>query len=76
MLKVFCAPARYTQGRNATAEPGPEIAAPGLKGPALIIASRSVVRLLVETWKESLYSTEIRFAVFTADAAGERFLAA
>jgi len=64
MLKVFCAPTRYTQGRNATAQLGAEIAALGLKGPALIIAGRSAIRLLDATWKNSLSEAGIPFTVF------------
>jgi len=49
-LKVFCAPARYTQGPHATVQLGAEIRKLGLEGPALIIAGGSAVRLLSETW--------------------------
>lgn len=51
MLKVFCAPARYTQGPHATQQLGPEIRNLGLEGPALIVAGRSAIRLLSETWQ-------------------------
>ena len=37
-LKVFCAPARYTQGPHATEQLGAEIRNLGLEGPALIVA--------------------------------------
>ena len=52
-LKVFCAPARYTQGPNATAQLGAEIRKLGLEGPALILAGRSAIRRLAETWTET-----------------------
>jgi hypothetical protein len=39
MLSVFCSPSRYTQGKNATAVLGAEIAGLGLSGPALIVSS-------------------------------------
>jgi glycerol dehydrogenase len=48
MLAVFCSPSRYTQGKNATAVLGTEIAGLGLCGPALIVAGRSPIRLLSE----------------------------
>src|SRR3954471_988052 len=64
MLQVFCSPSRYTQGRNATAQLGSEIRNLGLNGPALIIAGRSAVSLLSETWKASLGSAGIPFTTF------------
>ena len=64
MLKVFCAPTRYTQGPNATAQLGGEIAGLGLHGPALIIAGRSAIALLAATWKASLGDAGIPFTVF------------
>ena len=64
MLKVFCAPSRYTQGRNATERLGEEIANLGLEGPALIIAGRSAVSLLSGAWNASLTGAGIPFTVF------------
>jgi hypothetical protein len=49
MLSVFCSPCRYTQGKNATAALGQELTNLGLRGPALIVAGRSAVRLLAAT---------------------------
>ena len=46
MLKVFCAPARYTQGPHATEQLGAEIRNLGLDEPAIIVAGRSAIRLL------------------------------
>ncbi len=54
MLSVFCSPSRYTQGKNATQFLGQEMAALGLVGPALIVASRSAVASLSETWAQTL----------------------
>lgn len=51
MLKVFCSPARYTQGPGATAQLGPEIRNLGLQGPALMVAGRTAIRMLSETWR-------------------------
>jgi glycerol dehydrogenase len=49
MLSVFCSPSRYTQGKNATASLGHEMAGLGLEGPALIVAGRSAISLLSES---------------------------
>jgi glycerol dehydrogenase len=54
MLSVFCSPSRYTQGRGATAALGRELATLGLEGPALLIASKTVIDRLASTWKSSL----------------------
>src|SRR5215813_7445179 len=63
MLAVFSSPSRYTQGKNATAELGKEMKALGLEGPALIIAGRSALKLLSETWKQSLGVASIKHSV-------------
>ena len=62
MLSVFCAPARYTQGRNATASLGQEIVNLGLRGPALIIAGNSAVTQLSEIWRISLGEAGIDYS--------------
>ena len=54
MLTVFCSPSRYTQGRNATLSLGKEMLTLGLRGPALIVAGNSAIRLLSDTWRLSL----------------------
>jgi len=54
MLSVFCSPSRYTQGKNATASLGQEMARLGLEGPALIVAGKSAISLLSETWRSTL----------------------
>jgi glycerol dehydrogenase len=64
MLKVFCAPARYTQGPSATEQLGTEIRALGLEGPAVIVAGRSAIRLLSATWSESFTAVEMRHVIF------------
>ncbi len=63
MLSVFCAPSRYTQGKNATRFLGLEMAAVGLVGPALIVAGRSAVALLSETWARSLPDAGYAFQI-------------
>jgi glycerol dehydrogenase len=54
MLSVFCSPSRYTQGRGATAALGREMVALGLEGPVLLIAGKTVIGRLADTWKLSL----------------------
>lgn len=63
MLSVFCSPARYTQGRNATESLGAEMAKLGLPGPVLIVASRSARRLLEATWRTSLGDSGFSFSI-------------
>jgi glycerol dehydrogenase len=63
MLSVFCSPARYTQGKDATASLGTEMAALGLRGPALVVAGRSAVRLLSPTWQATFGDAGIAHAV-------------
>jgi glycerol dehydrogenase len=63
MLSVFCSPSRYTQGKGATAALGREMAALGLEGPALIVAGKTVVSRLADTWKSSLDEAKLRHAV-------------
>ena len=64
MLKVFCAPTRYTQGVHATERLGAEIGNLGLKGPALIVAGRSAIRLLSETWAGTFRGAGMKYQVF------------
>ena len=62
-IKVFCSPSRYTQGKGATAALGREMSAMGLEGPALIVAGKTVIGRLAETWKASLGEAGLRHAV-------------
>jgi len=64
-LKVLCAPARYTQGPYATEQLGAEIRNLGLEGPALIVAGRSAIRLLSETWGRTFAEAAMGYQVFT-----------
>src|SRR5215472_1004363 len=64
MLKVFCSPTRYTQGPNATEQLGSEIYNLGLEGPALIVAGRSAIRLLSDTWEKTFFDAGMVYAVF------------
>jgi glycerol dehydrogenase len=63
MLSVFCSPSRYTQGKNATVALGAEMIGLGLSGPALIVSSRSPIRLLSDTWKCTLDEAGIEYAI-------------
>jgi glycerol dehydrogenase len=64
MLKVFCAPARYTQGPHATDQLGAEIRNLGLDGPAIIVAGRTAIRLLSDTWKCTFADVGLSHHVF------------
>jgi glycerol dehydrogenase len=64
MLKVFCAPSRYTQGPHATEQLGAEIRNLGLEGPAVVVAGRSAIRLLSETWKKTFAEAGMSHEVF------------
>ena len=61
--KVFCAPARYTQGPNATRQLGAEIRNLGLEGPSLIVAGRSAIRLLSEAWEKTFADVGMTYEV-------------
>ncbi len=63
MLSVFCSPARYVQGRDATSSLGEQIKHLGLAGPALIVASASVTAMLDEQWHEGLTANGIDYCV-------------
>src|SRR5437762_2622128 len=63
MLAVFCSPSRYTQGKNAAAVLGAEMAGLGLIGPALVVGGRSPIRLLSESWKRTFAEASIAYAV-------------
>jgi glycerol dehydrogenase len=64
MLKVFCAPARYTQGPHATEQLGAEIRTLGLEGPAFLVAGSSAIRQLSETWSKTFAAVKMSHAVF------------
>jgi glycerol dehydrogenase len=64
MLKVFCSPARYTQGPHATEQLGAEIRNLGLDGPAIIVAGRTAIHLLHETWNRTFAEVGLNHQVF------------
>src|ERR1700682_1408423 len=64
MLSIFCSPTRYTQGRNATASLGQEMANLGIEGPALIVAGKSAIALLSQAWQRSLSQAGISHSIY------------
>ena len=64
MLKVFCSPARYTQGPDATLQLGPEMRNLGLDGPELIVAGHSAIRLLTDSWARTFADAGMQYSVF------------
>jgi glycerol dehydrogenase len=69
MLSVFCAPARYVQGPDATDSLGQEMAKLGLAGKVLIVAGKSAFKLLRESWESKLAASG--FSVLIEKFAGE-----
>lgn len=63
MLSVFCSPARYIQGRDATHSLGKEITHLGLSGPALIVASDTIAGILNTHWQRGLTDNGIEYTV-------------
>lgn len=63
MLSVFCAPGKYLQGRNATAQLGEEIKKLGLGTQACILAGKSARKHLESVWKDSLSSSGVKYTL-------------
>ncbi|HKM54191.1 MAG TPA: glycerol dehydrogenase [Isosphaeraceae bacterium] len=63
MLTVFTSPSRYTQGKGATSALGHEMTTLGLEGPVLVIAGKTVIGLLTQTWQRSLDEAGLKHAV-------------
>jgi glycerol dehydrogenase len=63
MLSIFCAPARYVQGRDATAALGAEMKKLGLGGTALVVAGRTPARLLAAVWEQTFAEAGIAHAI-------------
>lgn len=63
MISTFCSPARYTQGRDATAVLGREMASLGLTGPLLMVAGRSARRELEATWQSTFGAVAMEFRI-------------
>jgi glycerol dehydrogenase len=64
MLAVFCSPSRYTQGPNSTLSLGKEMATLGLAGPALIVAGKTAISVLTDTWRLSLENAGFAYQVY------------
>ena len=63
MLKVFCAPARYVQGHDATMALASELSRLGIAGKALIIASPTARRALEPVWRETFQAAGLDYAI-------------
>ena len=63
MLSVFCSPARYVQGRDATRNLGIEIDALGLGKRAFLVAGKQAIKHLELTWEEALTEANISYAL-------------
>jgi hypothetical protein len=61
MLSVFCSPSRYMQGGGRPPR-GRDMAALELEDPVLIIAGKTVVSRLAETWQSSLNDAKMPFS--------------
>src|SRR5262245_5142995 len=64
MLSIFCAPARYVQGRDATAALGSEMKKLGLEGTALVVAGRTPAKLLAGAWERTFAASGIAHSVY------------
>jgi glycerol dehydrogenase len=63
MRKVFTAPARYVQGRDALSKIGEELEALGIEGKALVIASKHSEKATAQKWSDSLKRAQIKWEV-------------
>lgn len=63
MLSIFCAPARYVQGRDATSSLGAEIKKLSLGDKAFVIAGPSAKALLEDAWMRTFKASGIRYDV-------------
>ena len=63
MLSIFCAPARYVQGRNATVALGDEMKKLGLPGPVFVLAGNHARTLLANTWDATFKGAGYKYLV-------------
>lgn len=63
MHQIFCSPARYVQGRDATFSLGSEMTKLGIGGKTLVLASSSAKKLLHAAWSETFSSAQIDYSV-------------
>src|SRR5215831_10915043 len=64
MHTVFCSPSRYTQGTNSTLFLGKEMATLGLPDPALIVAGKTAISALSDTWRLSFEDAGFAYQVY------------
>jgi glycerol dehydrogenase len=63
MMKVFTAPARYVQGRDALSRIGEELESLGIEGKALVIISKHAEKATGQRWADSLRRAQIKWEV-------------
>lgn len=63
MMRIFAAPARYVQGRDALTHLGTELQSLGIEGTALVVMSKSAEKALGQKWGDSLRSAHIKWEV-------------
>lgn len=61
-LKTFGSPEKYVQGPNATAHLGDEMMKLGMKGPVIVVATRTPLRILGPIWAKSLRDAGYKFS--------------
>jgi glycerol dehydrogenase len=65
MLRVFCSPSRYVQGRSSSEALAREMSHLGLLGPVLLIASGTVEAQLESVWSKAFEKERIEFIIRT-----------
>lgn len=65
MHQIFCSPARYVQGRDATLILGSEMSKLGVGGKTLVLASNTARKLLQSAWRETFSAAKIDHFVET-----------
>lgn len=73
MLKVFCAPARYVQGRDAMRSLAAQLRRLGVSGRAFILASPTARKIAEEIWRETFAQEGLDYTL--SDFGGECSLA-
>ncbi len=63
MMRIFGAPARYVQGKDALIHLGEEIQALGIQGNALVIISKNGEKAAGQKWIDSLKQTHMKWEV-------------
>jgi len=63
MLSIFCSPARYVQGRDATESLGSEMTKLGLAGPVFIVAGKSARKHLHSAWERTFAEAGLKYVV-------------